>query len=234
MAKVYGDETTALDEFKKLKGEPFKVKLQWLFQYYGLAFGITLGFIALAIVVIITVVNNTRPIIISGLCYTSEIAEDTDQKLTEYILSKGDFPKKKYVADYSYHDGIFDNTGNPLNIEAYYVTVQKTVARISAKDLDFLVAYDFMFTPYVSTDETEACAFEDLSTFLPADLYEKLSEEGRIAELSGEWGSRPCMILLDGTALYDLLGISGENQYIGFCVNRPHEEAVKILIDALK
>lgn len=235
MAKIYGDEKTALDQFREMKNEPFKVKAQWFLQYYGLLSGIILGFLTLAIIVLVTIVNNSKPVIVSGLSYASDFEDETLENLKTYIVERTEKPKKNYRIDYSYVDGVFNPSGD-INIEPYYISVQKTVAKIAAKDLDFFVGFDFMFTPYVTSDDNGngACAFEDLRNIVPEDLYQKFEEEGRIQYLSGDFGDRPCMILLDGTELYDLLGLHAETQYIGFIVNAPHEESVQILINAIK
>ena len=229
MGKFYGDEPGAKDQWAKLKGAPFKDKVQYIAQYYGLAIGVTLFLIILAISLTKTIIYNSVPNVIAGEFYTEPINEEVYEDLKLKLCNALGYDPKKYHIDLS------TNLADANNTEQVYYQYQKLMARIAAKDLDFIQGIDTTFAPYISAENPDDCAFYDLRNILSAETLARLEAEGRLVAIETDYaGSLPYAIDITGSELYNTLRCLTDRCLIGFPITAPHLEALEPLCELIR
>ena len=231
MAKVYGDEGGAKEQWNKLKDEKLSKKIEWIWSYYktGILFGIG-GAVVLALV-IIAVVKNSVPKVITGEFFIPTAIQTDEEKdvLKDQLCSDLGLDSSKYTIS-------LDITViNDVNTDQLVTQIQKTAAEVAAKSLDFIVGAQGSFLSFMDPSDKGSCALGDLSEILPEDLFEKLDSEGRILYYTTDFaGEMPFIIDIKGTELYTLLGLYSDTAYIGIPVTAPRTDAVLDLLSYIR
>lgn len=224
MAKIYDDQKGPKDEWAKLKNEPLKVKLQWLFQYYGLAaLGVAVALFML-ISITVTVILNSRPCVVAGEFYCSGADISYNERMKEDLCGVLGMDPKKTRIDISNTAGDYSGGDSALQI-------QRLSARIAARDLDFVVGNSKIFHDFTDKTDQSNSAYMNLKSFLPEDLYKKLQDAGRIQTIVTDYGPVPYYIDIIGTRFGKLYGIETGQIYFGVIFNTANPDAVIALIE---
>lgn len=162
----------ARNEFKKLKGEPLKVKLDYILSYYWIPI---VAFIAIVAILISQIVHiaTQKDCLLSGFCLNA-IADHqaTGQYVQQLSQAAGLDPETQKISF---------STGAMLDSDpqSSYMTAQMLTARIAADDLDVLAG---------SSDELLSYAYQyvffDLRTVLTDRQLEQLSAHFLYMDLS--------------------------------------------------
>lgn len=224
MAKIYGDEKGVKEQWAKLKGAPLKDKVQYIATYYGLAIVITAALILIAVSIIKSVIYNSVPNVISG-----EFRTETLDNAQPDVF-KEDLCKEMGLDPDEYHIDISSALTDMNNLEQVYMMSQKLLARIAAGDLDFLQGNMETFEQYISAENEDDCAFEDLRKILSEETLNRLEQEGRLVCIDTTFAGRmPYLIDITGTDLYNRLGCLTDPCLIGILITAPHPEAIEPL-----
>ncbi|MBQ9910624.1 MAG: hypothetical protein IJM50_03920 [Lachnospiraceae bacterium] len=224
MAKIYEDQKGPKDEWAKLKNEPLKVKLEWLIQYYGLAALFTLIGVFTLVSIIVTVILNSRPCVIAGEFYCTGSDISYNERMKEDLCSVLGMDPKKTRIDIS-------NTAGDYSGGDSVIQIQRLSARLTARDIDFVVGSQKVFHDFTNPSDIENSAFMNLKKFLPDALYKKLDEEGRIKTIFTDFGQIPYYIDIIGTRFGELYGCREGQIYLGVTFNTQNPEAAIALIE---
>ena len=123
----------SLGEFQKLKNEPLKTKLEYIFTYYW----IPILVVAVLLVVLISQIihlTSVKETVLSGHCInaTAESA-DADKFIADFAISLGVDSEKSEIS-------ILTSQFLPSASYDSYVANQLITAKIATKSLDFIVA----------------------------------------------------------------------------------------------
>ena len=209
------------DSQKMLKGKGFKYKLQYFWEYYRLPVIIIGAFLAIAISVITTMINN-KPAAISVAWVNSVGTPEEDS----FAAVAGIDLSKNLVA---FDSGYVIST-DPENItEMTYTSAQKLMASVAGKTLDVMVCPEDLCKGYLNSelykDLREVFSDAELEAFGDKVLWgtptnpetgEVLSEEMPYAICVGSAPvitSVPCYLT--------------EDVYIAVISNAPHTDMAK-------
>ena len=225
MAKVYGDEKGDRGQWEKLKGHPFKEKLQHFIIYYGLRTLAVVGGIAAAIYITVTIVRSKWPTTIAGEFLETPIYQQAVDDMHAYLTTQMELNPKKSHTDIT-STVTTDNDGADLQN-----MIQKTFARVAVGDIDFLGAAETdLFDRYMSPEGKEYCAFEDLRVVLDDDTYNYLNKDGRLTWMTLDDGTTfPYMIDVTGTIFSTYFGIQANEYYIAYTVKGEHPEGFRLM-----
>ncbi|GEM_PF-2681039 len=234
MANIYGDEKKngARAQWEKMKDAPMKDKIQYIIQYYGIAIVLTIIGLWMVTSLVKNIIYNSVPNIIAGEFYSYSISEtDGYEELRLKIC------EKMGVEESGYHIDIGGIAYASDNAEQAMTQLQKIMARMSAGDLDFLVGTSDFMTGYMYNGEDQddpEYPFEDLSTILPAELFEKLDSEGRILYYKAASGDIPFAVSLSNSYISRLLDIpDGIENYASFVVTGKNREAFAAMLEVM-
>ncbi len=221
MAKIYGDEKTAKDEIAKIKALPWKEKFPYIWEYYKIWIVGTIIVAACAISITLSVIENSKPVLISGmLVNTLQSSEEEEQftaGFTEYLGQNIDDVHVNLSTNMILTTGSMD--------ENTYTTVQKILIQVAARDLDFIASDESVVHYYCSADEPDNIIYTNLETILPEDLFATLDSQGRILYSTGINGNEfPAAIDMTGTRFYEDSKIISKYCYVGCMITAPHKE----------
>ena len=228
MAKVYGDEITGRDQWKKLKGGPLKDKIAYIWEYYHIHIIVGIAFIVFAYSMISSIIYNSIPNVVDGEFLTAEMIESDQEPLKLVLCEKLGYEPKKYHIDIA-------STAVSNDVSQVYTLQQKIIARIAAQDLDFIAAPEAYFSMFMSTDDPDGSAFADLRDILSADTIARLDAAGRLLYFENEY-SDPYPYLIDITdcEFYDYFKLFTTDCYMGITVNAPHPEALEVIMTMIE
>ncbi|MCR5743483.1 MAG: hypothetical protein K6F92_07185 [Lachnospiraceae bacterium] len=205
-------------EKKKLSAMTWEERFSYIWSYYKVP--ILLGtFIIIVLIYLINVFATRKDTMLMGVIIgdgaTNKAAVEVE--LARYLgldqKQQVDIQQGIYLT-HGYSTGV--NTGNMGG-------ASQIMAYIATRELDFYIASEDGLNYMISNKISK-----DLQTYLPADIYEELSD--RI--VTDEEG-RATAIDITGTPLYEKLGLHSntmEKAYVGFCTLSGHEEQVQGLI----
>ena len=219
MAKIYGDEKGDKFQWEKLKGEPLKVKLDYIITYYGIMILAGAAIIALAVSLTVSIIRNNIPRVIAGEVLTMEISSFEPDDLKEVLCEKLGLDADDYEID------LTTSYISTSDYEQYYVQYQKIMAQIAAGDTDFFISTTSFMDQFMDPEDSSAGAFKDLSEVLPEDLFEKLEADGRILYYEGDDFTFPYAVNVNDSYLADFLMLPTTENSCFFSVNASHEEA---------
>ena len=225
MAKIYGDEKGDRGQWEKLKGRPFKEKLQHFIIYYGLRTVVVTALVAAAIYITVSIVRSRRPITIAGEFLGTPINQEAVDDMHAYLTTQMNLNPKKSQTNIT-NNMIQEDNG--LDLENM---MQKTFARIAVGDIDFLGSMDpEILDQFMSSEGKEYCAFEDLRVSLDEDTYDYLDKDGRITWMTLDDGTTfPYMINVGGTIFSTYFGIPGDEYYIACTLKAEHPEGLRLM-----
>lgn len=228
MAKVYGDEQGDKAQWAKLKGAPFKDKVEFFFTYYGILTAVVIVVLIFVISMTVNIIRNSRPVVIAGEFQGTTIRKEAEEDLYAVLADRFSLNMKKNRMDITY--SVVDSA----NYEQRSAQTQKTFARLVAGDMDFLGAPMASFSPYMDPTDYTDCAFVDLNEVLDAETIAALSSEGRLVYYEMDDGSSfPYLILVDDSTFYDFFEIFLKDYYIGYTATGKHPEAFQEMISYL-
>ena len=176
MATIW-DETKL--QASKMKGRPFKEKVQYFWEYYRIATAVVICVLAIVISLIHAAVT-AKDYALSVLMVNSlgesfhEVVEGYESDLTELM----DFNTKKY--EVSIDDSLSMGTDN-VSADIEYATMQKLAAMVSSKSADLFIANTSVFEQYSQNEylmdlrtiytEDELAQYSDIIYYSDAATY---------------------------------------------------------------
>lgn len=152
----------SIQEFKKLKNESLKTKIEYIFTYYWIPL---LIFTILMIVLISQILHFTskKETVLSGHCINAYYT-DSQQYMTGF---------SEYCGIQTDSQQVSVTTTSLSTDDAYadYVSNQLITAKIASKSLDFLTGDSQTLLQYAYQE-----TFYDLNTILSAEQIQKLSD----------------------------------------------------------
>ncbi len=225
MARIYGDEVTGKDQWRKLKGAPFKDKIAYIWEYYHIHIIVIISVVVFAVSMIHSIIYNSIPNVVQGEFYSEEILKEDMDDLKEILCEKLGYDPKKY------HIEISSSVAMP-DAQQIYTLQQKLIARIAAQDLDFLAAPEAYYSLFMSEDDPDSNAFADLRTFVSEENMARLEAEGRIRYFENNYGEPfPYLIDLTDSELYRYFGLFFNDCYMAVTVNAPHPDGLNALLE---
>ena len=224
MAKIYDDQKGPKDEWAKLKKEPLKVKLQWLFQYYGLTAAVVLISIGILVSIAVTIIINRMPRVVVGEFFSEPADVSVNESVKEELCAKLGYEPNKYRIDISTMTGAFASEDAPLQ-------TQRLIARVNALDIDFVVANEKLFKDYTDPNDPVNCLFYDLRELLPKETLKALDAAGRLVYIETNEGPVPFYIDINGTRFYELYKLTSGQAFFGVIFNAPDLPGVIALIE---
>lgn len=221
MAKIYGDEKTVKDEIAKIKSLPWKEKFPYIWEYYKLWIVGTLLVAACAISIALSVIENSKPVLISGILvnnfqnnseeevFSTNFAEYLGQNLNDVLST---YPP--ICSDF-----------RAVWMKIQYASVQKIIVQVVARDLDFISSDESVVHYYCATDDPENIIYANLQEVLPEDIFQTLDSQGKILYSNDINGNRfPAAIDMAGTRYYEDAKIGTTYCYVGCMINAPHKQ----------
>lgn len=228
MAKVYGDEITGRDQWKKMKGASFKEKITYIWEYYHIHIIVTVAVIVFAYSMISSILYNRIPNVVSGEFYTPEMITNELEDLKVTLCEDLGYDPKDYHIDITSSAASSD----PQQLIALQ---QKLIARIAAQDIDFLGAPEAYFSLFMNPEEADSSAFVDLRTIVSEETLARLEEEGRVRYFESEYTDPfPYLIDITNSEFYSILGMFSSDCLIGVTVNAPHPEGLNALLKLVR
>jgi len=176
MATIW-DETKA--QAAKMKGRPFKEKLQYFWEYYRIATLVVVTVLALLIALIHTMVT-AKDYALSVLMVNS-LGESFPTVIDEYkadLTEQIDFNTKKYEISI---DASMSMGNDNVSADVEYTTVQKFAAMVSSKSADLLLANTSVYEQYSQNEylmdlrniftEAELARYADIIYYTDASTY---------------------------------------------------------------
>lgn len=218
MAKIYGDEKTAKDEFLKIKSLPWREKFPYIWEYYkGWIIGVIL-FAAFAVSITLSVIENSKPVLISGMYVNNYLSGENEDlfanNFTEYLGQNTNDVHVNLSTNMILTPGSMD--------ESTYTTVQKIMIQVAARDLDFIASDESVIHYYCAADDPDSIIYEDLRNVLPDDVYAAV--EDKLLYSTDANGNRfPAAIDMTGTRFYKDAQIISKYSYVGCMITAPHK-----------
>ena len=168
------------EKIKKMKG---KERIYYLFQYYRSYLFITLAILAFLIIGAVLLYPETFDtklyVIISNNLDDGQTGRYLEQNLTSYLnLAK----KEKIMVNDSFLLKAYDENGKEIEIPTdkngmnmdygSYEYMEKVISMVQNKELDILISDQEYLTYFAGSN-----GLAELSSFLPADLYELLKDD---------------------------------------------------------
>ena len=228
MARVYKEDKTWFqdfrDQFRSLDGQPFKKKVEHFITYYWRLTALIIFLIIFIVSMTISIIRNSKPVIIQGVFYPNIIGEEASDKLKTELADIMGVNAAKYRIDVA---SLVTDQENSQQVQA---ALQVIAARIMGKDIDFFCSDESTIkTLLVGEDETEIL-LSDLSTILKPETYQRLSEAGRIMTAETSYGQEgEFYIDIQGSYLAELTEVTGKEKYVGFIVNSENIEGFEAL-----
>ncbi len=224
MARIYDDDRGIKEQLEKLKGQPLKVKVEYFFQYFGLATAIILGVIIAIVAITITVIQNKRPRVIQGESYSLYINMDKNEEFKEELCEKLGMNPDETLIDLNY------TVSTDSDAEYAYSVQMKIAARLAASDLDFIIGVESLMISYAKGETIEETYFYDLRELLPEETFNELDRLGRICWVTANDGtSYPAYINIKDTAFYKRFEMISKQAFVAFPCNAPHTDACVLL-----
>lgn len=148
----------------KVKGKGFKYTISYIYEYYKWHILGTIAVIAILFSLIKSFVTYKDPI------FTAMFVNAFQGIETEEFAVRNDIDTKEYAV-------IVDATnmlyfGNEAKSQENYVTIQKIVAMVAAKDIDVMVAPEEVISYYKNTE-----MYADLRDYFPEDYLTSLGDK---------------------------------------------------------
>lgn len=220
MAKIYGDEKTAKDEIAKIKALPWKEKFPYIWEYYKIWIVGTILVAACAVSITLSVIENLKPTLISGILVNNFQNTDEDEVFTsgftEYLGQNSNDVHVTLSGNMFLTPGSMD--------ENTYTTVQKILVQVASRDLDF-IASDESVVHYYCADDPEDIIYANLEEILPEDIFNTLESQGKILYSTDINGNQfPAAVDLRDTRFYEDAKIISKYCYVGCMITAPHKQ----------
>lgn len=198
-------------EREKLKDMTFRKKIEYLTEYYKIHALVTVIVIILIAYTAHTILNPPS----STRFYAAMISSPVDkQLLEEYTV---DFekqlnlnPKKEKIElNNSYNFSMKDSYAMDLE--------QALITRVSAKQIDVIIAPESYFKKYAS-----AGSFLNLSDELPTDIYSSLTDQFYITHTDEDKNQTAYGIYMNNTELYKNISKNSDPFVLGIVANSKH------------
>jgi len=155
--------TNSVQEFKKLKDEPLKTKVEYIFTYYWIPI---LAFVILIAILISQIIHfsNAKETILSGHCIN---ATGDSSGAAQFVAT---FAESSGIDTASSEISIVTSQFSPGASYDSYVANQLITAKIAAKSLDFITADFENLLPYAYQE-----AFIDLRAIMSKEQMQTMS-----------------------------------------------------------
>jgi len=224
--KVYDNQHTTKDEWEKVKNQPLKVRLQWLWDYYGIIAIVVLAALLICINLVYTIIDGSIPNVIQIEIYSEEVDQDRNDGFKESMCEVMGLDPEEYHIDVS------SCTITTTQYDTYNSQSLRLAARVAANDLDILIGTAKTFNEYFVTDENAESYLTSLDTVLPENLMEKLKEQDLIYYLEDNKGNQiPVAIDIQGSKFYEYYGLVSKQAYAGISNTAPHIESIIAFIE---
>ena len=220
MKKIYDNQTGAKEEWAKMKGQPLKKKLSYLWEYYGLTALAVLAAIIFLVSFVPSCIENRKPNVISGEFIFGELSDDGIEDLRLLLCEKMEKnPKRTNI-------NVFSRMVDSEDVQQLSALREIIMAKIMAKEVDFFFANEDTLEAYMDPTDYEGCSFADLHAFLSDDLIAELESQGRVLYYTLDDGtSFPYLIDPSNSRLTEILELKGTG-YIGLVVNSKNPEGI--------
>ena len=209
-----------------LKTLPPKKKVEHLWTYYKWVLGVLAGFILIMVIVATGIRNINTEVLISGELVNVYIYQDGMDYLNAEYFEKleGKEGKQKIQITESYLGDLND----PEYAETNSYTVVRTVAAVSAFELDYMMMNEMAVSRYLAED-----LFIDLNElFTPQELAQM--EDKLVYMLYEETGIKiPVAINITESGYAKKFIDSEEATYVAFIANTTRPEACRAFWDYL-
>lgn len=170
------------EEKHKLKGMPFKKKVEYIWEYYKLWIIGTICLVAAITSFVTTLVNNPDHIVLNAVFINASILDPDETTIAADFLKDSGIEAEE--------NQVFLDTSMQINREAedYMSSTfnQKLMAYIAAETIDAILEDELNFQYYAKNG-----MFTDLKELLPESLFLSLEESGRLCYASTEDDQEP-------------------------------------------
>ncbi len=210
-----------------LKPMSWKARLDYLWTYYKIVPIVLVCLLAVLSTVVTSIQNSKVETLHSGVLFGVSVSEEGAKALSDDLLVLLEGNGEDQVVNYqtlSYMEG-----NDPADLQANQSTTMQLIARLTARDVDYVIFTEGSYKNYVHPDGY----YEDLRRVLTAQQMEALSDRLVWTEKYEDIESYPVALDISDTEFAKCCNRVGEKLYLVIPIANPNVDRSPLFVDYL-